>query len=120
MKTTYTVEITGNQMILFDNNFHECGSHQLQTLAAACRQLTEWRKTKTFNIATARRIVKEFFRNHIDPNDQAKIAQIATTKLQMATLESRGSDRLDFYEFSVSQINAVLQAAFAAGRDSKN
>jgi hypothetical protein len=118
MKPTYKVEITDEQLILFDNNFNECGCHPLQTLAAASRQLTEWHKTKSFDIATAHRTVKEFFRNHIDQDDQAKIDQIAKTKLQLPTLESQGSDRLDFHEFSVSQINAALQEAFAAGRES--
>jgi hypothetical protein len=39
--------------------------------------------------------------------------------LGVVTLESRHSDRLDFYELGVGQIKDALQAAYEAGRASK-
>jgi hypothetical protein len=47
------------------------------------------------------------------------LAKIATTILDVETLATRNSDRLDFNEFSVWQIKAALDAAYAAGREAK-
>ena len=48
-----------------------------------------------------------------------KIAEIAAEELEIFTLESRGSDRLDFYDLSVITIKRALIAAYNAGRASK-
>jgi hypothetical protein len=50
--------------------------------------------------------------------DQA-LAEIATTILDLETLATRHSDRLDFHELSVWGIKAALEAAYAAGRETK-
>jgi hypothetical protein len=42
--------------------------------------------------------------------------QIAREKLRIHTLETRNSDHLDFYDVSVWQVRAALEAAFEAGR----
>ncbi len=43
------------------------------------------------------------------------IAQIAKEHLDLDTLETRHSDRLDFSEQAVWQLRAALEAAYAAG-----
>ena len=47
------------------------------------------------------------------------LANIATTILDLETLDTRNSDRLDFHELSVWQIKKALEAAFAAGQKAK-
>ena len=42
--------------------------------------------------------------------------QIALNHLSIETLETRHSDRLDFYDVSVWGIKSALQAAFDAGK----
>ncbi len=55
-------------------------------------------------------------------NRPAKIphyaAKIAKEILNIETLETRKSDRLDFHEVSVWEIRDALKAAFEAGRKS--
>jgi hypothetical protein len=46
------------------------------------------------------------------------LTQIALTHLNIPTLETRRSDRLDFHEVSVWTVRAALKAAFDAGRTS--
>ena len=43
------------------------------------------------------------------------IAKIAQQVLGLETLETRKSDRLDFHELAVWQIEAALRAAYEAG-----
>ena len=50
--------------------------------------------------------------------DQA-LTEIATQILDLETLDTRNSDRLDFHELSVWQIKKALEAAYAAGREAK-
>ena len=50
--------------------------------------------------------------------DQA-LTEIATKILDLETLDTRNSDRLDFHELSVWQIKKALEAAFAAGQEAK-
>jgi hypothetical protein len=50
---------------------------------------------------------------------EAKLLAIAQNVLGVVTVESRHSDRLDFYELGVGQIKDALQAAYEAGRGSK-
>lgn len=52
-------------------------------------------------------------------NRDRTLGEIATELLDMETLETRNSDRLDFHELAVWQIKAALEAAFAAGREAK-
>ncbi len=47
------------------------------------------------------------------------LAKIAATILDLETLATRNSDRLDFHELSVWSIKAALEAAFAAGQKAK-
>lgn len=49
---------------------------------------------------------------------QETIARIAHENLVIATLQSRGSDRLDFYDLGVASIRDALLAAYLAGRES--
>jgi len=44
------------------------------------------------------------------------LAQIAREYLHIETLETRGSDRLDFHDVSVWGVKAALQAAYDLGR----
>jgi len=44
------------------------------------------------------------------------LAQIAADVLDIETLETRGSDRLDFHDLSVMVIKEALAAAYEAGR----
>lgn len=46
--------------------------------------------------------------------DQA-LTEIATQILNLETLDTRKSDRLDFHELAVWQIKKALEAAYAAG-----
>ena len=50
--------------------------------------------------------------------DQA-LTEIATQILNLETLDTRNSDRLDFHELSVWQIKKALEAAFTAGQEAK-
>ncbi|MBX9633961.1 MAG: hypothetical protein K2X44_03180 [Magnetospirillum sp.] len=50
--------------------------------------------------------------------DQA-LTEIATQILDLETLDTRKSDRLDFHELAVWQIKKALDAAYAAGREAK-
>jgi hypothetical protein len=43
------------------------------------------------------------------------LAQIARQHLDVETLESRRSDRLDFHDLAVWSIKAALEAAYQAG-----
>jgi len=45
----------------------------------------------------------------------AKLAQIARQHLRIETLETRGSDRLDFHDVSVWRVKAALEAAYDLG-----
>ena len=47
------------------------------------------------------------------------LANIAATILNLETLKTRNSDRLDFHELSVWGIKAALEAAYAAGQKAK-
>ncbi|CAA7614816.1 hypothetical protein [Magnetospirillum sp. SS-4] len=47
------------------------------------------------------------------------LAKIAATILDLETLATRNSDRLDFHELSVWGIKAALEAAYAAGQEAK-
>ena len=54
-------------------------------------------------------------------NNQARdqqLQKIAIDHLFIETLETRNSDRLDFYDVSVWAVKAALQAAFEAGQQS--
>lgn len=46
-----------------------------------------------------------------------KLAAIARQTLDIATLETRNSDALDFHTLSIWQIKTALQLAYQAGRD---
>jgi hypothetical protein len=50
--------------------------------------------------------------------DQA-LTEIATKILDIETLDTRKSDRLDFHELSVWGVKAALEAAYAAGQKAK-
>jgi hypothetical protein len=45
-----------------------------------------------------------------------KLADIARKHLHIETLDTRGSDRLDFHDVSVWGVKAALQAAYDLGR----
>ena len=47
------------------------------------------------------------------------LTEIATKILDLETLDTRNSDRLDFHELSVWQIKKALEAAFTAGQEAK-
>ena len=51
-----------------------------------------------------------------EPRPKVVTDQIAKDKLGIATLETQNSDRLDFHELSVWQIQDALLAAYHAGR----
>jgi hypothetical protein len=50
--------------------------------------------------------------------DQA-LTEIATQILDLETLDTRKSDRLDFHELAVWQIKKALGAAYTAGQKAK-
>jgi hypothetical protein len=52
-------------------------------------------------------------------NRDTALADIATKILDLETLDTRNSDRLDFHELSVWQIKMALEAAYAAGQKAK-
>jgi len=56
--------------------------------------------------------------NTMQTRDQA-LTEIATQILDIETLDTRKSDRLDFHELAVWQIKKALEAAYAAGREAK-
>lgn len=45
----------------------------------------------------------------------ALLTRIAQTKLRIETLETRGSDRLDFHDVAVGNLKEALEAAYNAG-----
>lgn len=45
------------------------------------------------------------------------LTRIARAMLGIETLETRGSDRLDFHEVSVASLRAALDAAYHAGAE---
>ena len=47
------------------------------------------------------------------------LTDIATKILDLETLDTRNSDRLDFHELAVWQIKKALEAAYSAGREAK-
>jgi hypothetical protein len=47
------------------------------------------------------------------------LAEIAARLLHLETLETRNSDSLDFHDMAVWSIKAALEAAFEAGRQSR-
>ena len=49
----------------------------------------------------------------------ALLTEIARNKMLVATLETRSSDSLDFYDIAVWQIKDALRAAYDAGRASR-
>ena len=49
----------------------------------------------------------------------ALLTEIARNKMLVATLETRSSDALDFYDIAVWQIKDALRAAYDAGRASR-
>ena len=51
------------------------------------------------------------------PDDmQQTLERIARETLNVATLETRGRDQLDFHDISVWQIRQALEQAYEAGR----
>jgi hypothetical protein len=48
------------------------------------------------------------------------VAEIAHRVLGLKTLDTQNSDSLDFHDFSIWQIEAALNAAYEAGRNTKN
>jgi len=55
-----------------------------------------------------------------DAAKNARLEQIAKTILDMETLETRHSDRLDFTEQAVWTLKAALEAAYEAGRAARS
>jgi hypothetical protein len=47
------------------------------------------------------------------------LAEIAVRHLHLATLETRNSDSLDFHDMGVWSIRRALEAAYEAGRQSR-
>lgn len=72
------------------------------------------------------RDARNFVRKHINPNlpriapltRHQEIAELAQRILKIETLETRNSDALDFHELAVWTIQAALDAAYEAGRQS--
>ncbi len=54
----------------------------------------------------------------MDQRDRT-LAEIASRHLHLETLETRNSDSLDFHDMAVWSIKAALEAAFEAGRQSR-
>lgn len=50
-------------------------------------------------------------------NKEATLTEIARETLNVDTLETRGSDSLDFHDCAVWQIKEALEAAYAAGKE---
>lgn len=51
---------------------------------------------------------------------QQQLDKIAAKYLDIETLETRNSDRLDFHNISVASLQDALQAAYKAGTDTKS
>mgnify|MGYP001172812359 CR=1 FL=1 len=54
----------------------------------------------------------------MDQRDKS-LAEIAASHLHLETLETRNSDSLDFHDMAVWSIKAALEAAYEAGRQSR-
>jgi len=54
----------------------------------------------------------------MDQRDRT-LAEIASRHLHLETLETRNSDSLDFHDMAVWSIKAALEAAYEAGRQSR-
>ena len=55
----------------------------------------------------------------MDQRDKT-IAEIASKHLHLETLETRNRDSLDFHDMAVWSIKAALEAAYEAGRQSRD
>jgi hypothetical protein len=51
-----------------------------------------------------------------DPQRDAELVFIASMHLDLDTLETRNSDRLDFHDHAVWAVKSALAAAYEAGR----
>jgi len=73
------------------------------------------------------RDARNFVRKHINPNlarvapltREQEIEEITRRILKIESLETRNSDGLDFHELAVWTIQAALEAAYEAGRQSR-
>ncbi|MBC7855545.1 MAG: hypothetical protein IAF94_19115 [Pirellulaceae bacterium] len=54
-----------------------------------------------------------------DPVIDKEVAEIVRRHLGIKTLDERKSDRQDFYDLSVWQIQESLRAAYQAGRNAR-
>jgi hypothetical protein len=54
-----------------------------------------------------------------DPIIDQELAEIVRRHLGIKTLDERKSDRLDFHDLSVWQIQEALRAAYQAGRNAR-
>ena len=131
MKTSHSIQIIDDLLVLLDEEGNGCDSHPLCDLRAADGQLRRWYKEHKFNFAAARHEVSEFFRarNSTDsrptrpaPRDPEKmnvrLAEIAKHVLKVPLSAYRDSDRRDTFTVSVGQIKLALRAAYEAGRTS--
>ena len=129
MKTSHSIQIIDDLLVLLDEEGNGCDSHPLRDLRAADGQLRRWYKEHKFNFAAARHEVSEFFlardgvnARPIRPRDPEKmnvrLAEIAKHVLKVPLSAYRDSDRRDTFTVSVGQIKLALRAAYEAGRAS--
>jgi hypothetical protein len=125
MRTSHSIQIIDDLLILLDQEGNGCDSHELRDRRAADQQLHRWYREHKFNFAAAKRDVAEFFRDYCaaparqDPPDpvvvNAKLAEIAKHVLKVPTAAYRDSSRRDTFTVSVGQIKLALRAAYEFG-----
>jgi hypothetical protein len=117
----HTIQIFDDMMIVLDEDGNGRDCHILRTQLAAQRQLRKWLREYKFDLNEAMNELAEYFevkQNTINSTN-SKFTEIAKTVLNILTLSSQGTDRLDFHDISVVQIKSALYAAYEAGRASR-
>jgi hypothetical protein len=120
MNENHTIQIINDLMVVLDAENNGCDSHQLRSMAEAEGQLLTWREEYKFDYTGALAGVAGFFRGKAIRSQRvdALLEKIAKDVLHVATLQTRGSDQLDFHDLGVGSIRLALRAAYEAGKAS--
>ncbi len=93
-------------------------SKKARFLHQECREYRGQRRVQDLK-TRANRVERRSAKQALVPTVDELLADIAKDKLGIATLETQRSDGLDFHEVAVWQLRAALEAAFEAGKATK-
>jgi hypothetical protein len=120
MNETHTIQIINDLLVVLDAEGNGCDSYLLRGMNEAEQQLLKWQEEYKFDYPGALAGVAGFFRGKAVKTRRVDdvLEKIAKDVLHVATLQTRGSDQLDFYDLSVGSIRLALRAAYEAGKAS--